>query len=65
MKSNKFSIFVYLNKILWIIYLIEIYILGAYFGLCLIWILFSAIIEPNTYLVYASSVVTAVTFLST
>jgi len=47
MKSKDFSIFRWLNRLLWLVYLLELFILGGYFGLSITWILFASIIEVN------------------
>jgi len=49
MKGKDFSIFRWVNRFLWLVYIIELYIFGSYVGLCSVWILFGAIIEVNSY----------------
>lgn len=49
---------------MWIIVLITLYSLAVYISLVTIWLMLSAIINPNAFLPYATSAATFVTLVS-
>ncbi|KAL4474821.1 hypothetical protein ABPG74_001517 [Tetrahymena malaccensis] len=54
----------FLSGIMWIIVLISFYTFAVYFSLVAIWLMLSAIINPNAFLPYATSAATFVTLVA-
>ncbi|EAR86318.2 phage head-tail adaptor family protein, putative (macronuclear) [Tetrahymena thermophila SB210] len=61
-KVGKFRKF--LSGIMWIIVLISFYTFAVYFSLVAVWLMLSAIINPNAFLPYATSAATFVTLVA-
>jgi len=54
----------FLTSVMWIIVLITLYTTAVYLSLVIIWLMLSAIINPNAFLPYATSAATFVTLIS-